>query len=163
VGFCSGERLGVFAVVLCCSYFEFGSIWRSVGLYGVLGAFRLGPVGPVCCTGLNGVKPLSGSHQVSPAGTSLTGGAHRSDWCWSVDSGLVFRCVLGSEVCVLVPRSSGTLVATWAWPTWVVSWRRELEVVFILLEFPSPSRRIFIGSHSAPPLWFSVSVLHTSI
>jgi hypothetical protein len=26
-----------------------------------------------------------------------------------------------------------------------------LEVVFILLEFPSPSRRIFIGSHSLPP------------
>jgi hypothetical protein len=32
--------------------------------------------------------------------------------------------------------------------------------VFILLEFPSPSRRIFIGSHSLPPLWFAVSVLH---
>jgi hypothetical protein len=24
---------------------------------------------------------------------------------------------------------------------------------FILLEFQSPSRRIFIGSHSLPPLW----------
>jgi hypothetical protein len=35
-----------------------------------------------------------------------------------------------------------------------------LEVVFILLEFPSPLRRIFIGSHSLPPLWFAVSVLH---
>jgi hypothetical protein len=34
-----------------------------------------------------------------------------------------------------------------------------LEAVFILLEFPSPSRRIFIGSHSLPPLWFAVSVL----
>jgi hypothetical protein len=34
-----------------------------------------------------------------------------------------------------------------------------LEAVFILLEFPSPSRRIFIGSHSLPPLWFVVSVL----
>jgi hypothetical protein len=33
-----------------------------------------------------------------------------------------------------------------------------LEVAFILLEFPSPSRRIFIGSHSLPPLWFAVSV-----
>jgi hypothetical protein len=31
--------------------------------------------------------------------------------------------------------------------------------LFILLEFPSPSRRIFIGSHSLPPLWFAVSVL----
>jgi hypothetical protein len=37
-----------------------------------------------------------------------------------------------------------------------------LEAVFILLESPSPSRRIFIGSHSLPPptLWFTVSVLH---
>jgi hypothetical protein len=35
-----------------------------------------------------------------------------------------------------------------------------LEAVFILLEFSSPSRRIFIGSHSLPPLWFAVSVLH---
>jgi hypothetical protein len=105
----------------------------------------------VCCTGLTGVKSLSGSRQLSPAGTGLTGGAHRSDRCWSVDSSLVFHCVLGSEGCVLVPRSSGTPVATWAWPTWVVSRRRVLEAVFILLEFPSPSRRIFIGSHSLPP------------
>jgi hypothetical protein len=65
--------------------------------------------------------------------------------------GLVFRRILGSECSVLVPRSSGTPVATWAWPTWVVSRRRVFEVVFILLEFPSPSRRIFIGSHSLPP------------
>jgi hypothetical protein len=35
-----------------------------------------------------------------------------------------------------------------------------LEAVFILLEPPSPSRKIFIGSHSLPPLWFAVSVLH---
>jgi hypothetical protein len=34
-----------------------------------------------------------------------------------------------------------------------------LEAAFILLEFPSPSRRIFIGSHSLPPLWFAISVL----
>jgi hypothetical protein len=60
---------------------------------------------------------------------------------------------------VLVPRSSGTLVATWAWPIWVVSRRRVLEVVLVLLESPYPSRRIFIGAHSLPPLWFSVSVL----
>jgi hypothetical protein len=37
LGFCSGERLSVFAVVLCCSCFEFGSVWSSVGLFGVLG------------------------------------------------------------------------------------------------------------------------------
>jgi hypothetical protein len=51
----------------------------------------------------------------------------------------------------LVPRSSSTSVAAWAWPTWVVSRRRLLEYVFILLESPSRSRRIFIGSHSHPP------------
>jgi hypothetical protein len=52
---------------------------------------------------------------------------------------------------VLVPRSSGTSVATWARPTCVVSRRRVLEALFIWLEFPSPSRRIFIGCHSL--LW----------
>jgi hypothetical protein len=41
-----------------------------------------------------------------------------------------------------------------------VSRRRVLEAVFVLLESPSPLRRIFIGSHSLPPLWFAVSVLH---
>jgi hypothetical protein len=59
----------------------------------------------------------------------------------------------------LVPRSSSTPVAAWAWPTWVVSQRRLLEAVFVLLESSSPSRRIFIGSHSLPPLWFAVSIL----
>jgi hypothetical protein len=106
----------------------------------------------VCCTGLTVVEPLSGSRQVSPAGAGLTG---LGQWT----RGLVFRCVLGSKGCVLVPRSSGTPVATWAWPTWVVSRRRVSEAVFILLEFPSPSRIIFIGSYSLPPLWFAVSVL----
>jgi hypothetical protein len=37
-----------------------------------------------------------------------------------------------------------------------------LETVFVLLESPSPSRRFFIGSHSLPPLWFAVSVLHNA-
>jgi hypothetical protein len=32
-----------------------------------------------------------------------------------------------------------------------VSRRRVLEAVFVLLEFSSPSRKIFIGSHSLPP------------
>jgi hypothetical protein len=44
VGFCSGERLGEFAVVLCWGCFEFGSVWRLVGLFGDLGALRLRPV-----------------------------------------------------------------------------------------------------------------------
>jgi hypothetical protein len=37
VGFSLGECLGVFAVVPCCCYFEFGSVWSSAGLFGVLG------------------------------------------------------------------------------------------------------------------------------
>jgi hypothetical protein len=40
----------------------------------------------VCLTGLTVVDPLSESFLVSPAGTGLTGGAHWSDRCWSVDS-----------------------------------------------------------------------------
>jgi hypothetical protein len=87
--------------------------------------------------------------------TGLTGAGHWSDRCDTGSKPCKFPlCVLvcfGSEGCVLVHRSSGTPVATWAWPTWVVSRRRVLEVVFILVEFPSPSRRIFIGSHSLPP------------
>jgi hypothetical protein len=66
----------------------------------------------VCLTGLTGVEPLSESCSVSPAGTGLTGGAHRSDGCWSVDSrfGVPLRSRVG-RLCVLVPRSSGTPVA----------------------------------------------------
>jgi hypothetical protein len=54
VGFCLGERLGVFAVVLCWGCFEFGSVWRSEGLFGVLGLSGcdrsdrcVAPAGPV--------------------------------------------------------------------------------------------------------------------
>jgi hypothetical protein len=38
-----------------------------------------------------------------------------------------------------------------------------LEALFIFLEFLSPSRRIFIGSHSLPPLRFAVSVLQDDL
>jgi hypothetical protein len=101
---------------------------------------------------VTGVKPLSESCSVSPAGTGLTGGAHRSDRCGSVDSRFVVPlCSRVGRLCVLVPRSSGTPVATWSWPTWVVSRRRVLEAAFVLLEFSSLSRGIFIGSHSLPP------------
>jgi hypothetical protein len=80
---------------------------------------------------------------------------HRSDQCSTGSKPCKFPlCVLvcfGLEGCLLVPRSSSTSVAAWYWPTWVVSRRRVLEAVFILLESPSLSRRIFIGSHSLPP------------
>jgi hypothetical protein len=70
LGFCSGEHLGVFVVVMCCSCFEFGSVWRSVDPFGDLGGFL--------------------------AKTSLPGVFHQPDRCWLVDSRLVFRCILGS-------------------------------------------------------------------
>jgi hypothetical protein len=58
---------------------------------------------------------------------------------------------------VFVHKTSSTSVATWSWQ----SEGRSAECVIlgvrlsgsILLEFRSPSRRIFIGSHSLPPLW----------
>jgi hypothetical protein len=55
----------------------------------------------VCRIGLTGVEPLSGSRQISPAGTGLTGGAHRSDRCWSMDSrfGVPLRSRVG-RLCV---------------------------------------------------------------
>jgi hypothetical protein len=37
LGIFSGEHLGVFSVVSCVCCFEFGSVWSSVGLFGVLG------------------------------------------------------------------------------------------------------------------------------
>jgi hypothetical protein len=104
----------------------------------------------VLCTGLTGV-------------TGLTGAGHRSDRRSTGSKPCKFPLYVlvcfGSEGCLLVPRFSSTLVAAWAWPTWVVSQRSVLEAMFVLYESPSPSRRIFIGSHSLPPLWFAVSVL----
>jgi hypothetical protein len=72
-----------------------------------------------------------------------------------VVSAVVGACVLRLLV-VFVPRTSSTPVATWFWQT---DGRSEECVIlgvrpseFILSEFQSPSRRIFIGSHSLPPL-----------
>jgi hypothetical protein len=66
-------------------------------------------------------------------------------------------CVGVEVVVVFVPRTSSTSVATWFWQ---MEGRSAEHVIlgvrpseFILLEFQSPSRRIFIGSHSLPPLW----------
>jgi hypothetical protein len=58
---------------------------------------------------------------------------------------------------VSVSRTSSTPVATWFWQTedtsaeHVILWVRPSE--FVLLEFHSTSRRIFMGSQSLPPLW----------
>jgi hypothetical protein len=68
---------------------------------------------------------------------------------------VVGACVLRLLV-VFVPRTSSTPVAMWFWQTegrsaeYVILGVRLSE--FILSEFQSPSRRIFIGSHSLSPL-----------
>jgi hypothetical protein len=65
--------------------------------------------------------------------------------------GLVFRCVLGSEGCVLVPRFSSTPVATWTWPIWVVSRRRMFEAVFRLVGVFISFEKIFYRLPFTPP------------
>jgi hypothetical protein len=74
-----------------------------------------------------------------------------------VVSAVVGACVLRLLV-EFVPRTSSTPVATWFWQTEGRSAERVILGVrlseFILSEFQSPSRRIFIGCHSLPPpLW----------
>jgi hypothetical protein len=109
---------------------------RCRGLFVEVPRFhQLGLVWPVALTGLTGVGQW---------GSSWCSAAFSGPWSW-----------------LLVPRASSTPVAVWSCLTWVVSQRRVLEVVFILLESLSPSRRIFIGSHSLPSLWFTISVLQS--
>jgi hypothetical protein len=73
-----------------------------------------------------------------------------------VVSAVVGVCVLRLLV-VLVPRTISTPVATWFWQTEGRSVERVILGVrpseFILSEFQSPLRGIFIGSRSLPPLW----------
>jgi hypothetical protein len=90
----------------------------------VVKSHQQGLVWPVVLTGLSGV------------------GQWTRVWCSTAFSGL--------WGCRLVPRLSSTPVSTWTWPIWVVSRRHVLKAVFVLLEPSSPSRRIFIGSHSLP-------------
>jgi hypothetical protein len=71
-----------------------------------------------------------------------------------VVSAVVGACVLRLLV-EFVPRISSTPVGTWFRQTEGRSAERVILGVrpseFILSEFQSPSRRIFIGSHSLPP------------
>jgi hypothetical protein len=96
-----------------------------------------------------------------PGGGGLTAPYTRSNrplWTagFRVVSAVVGACVLRLLV-VFVPRTNSTPVATWFWQTEVRSVERVILGVrpseFILSEFQSRSRRIFIGSHSLPPLW----------
>jgi hypothetical protein len=71
-------------------------------------------------------------------------------------SAVVGACVVRLLV-EFAPRTSSTPVTTWCWQMESRSVERVILGVrpsgFILSEFQSPSRRIFIGSHSLPPLW----------
>jgi hypothetical protein len=67
--------------------------------------------------GLTGVEPLSESCLVSPAGTGLTGGAHRSDrwvcrlevWCSAAFSGRKVVCWFLGPVALQWLRGLGQL------------------------------------------------------
>jgi hypothetical protein len=96
-----------------------------------------------------------------PGGRGLTTPYTRSNrplWTagFRVGSAVVGACVLRLLV-VFVPRTSSTPVATWFWQNEGKSAERVILGVrpseFIMSEFQSPSRRIFIGSHSLPPLY----------
>jgi hypothetical protein len=144
------------------------SVWSCLARLCVGFSFRAGCVLGVFFPGPREVtEALWNTCCATTVATGLTGAVHRSDRCHQSDQlrpsvspvqhkqQAVPLCVLvsfGSEGCLLVPRSSSTSVAVWAWPTWVVNRRRVLEAVFVLLESPSPSRRIFIGSHSPTSL-----------
>jgi hypothetical protein len=96
-----------------------------------------------------------------PGGGGLTAPYTRSNRpLWTAGfrgvSVVVGACVVRLLV-EFAPRTSSTPVATWCWQTEGRSAERVILGVrpseFILSEFQSPSRRIFIGSHSLPPLW----------
>jgi hypothetical protein len=72
-------------------------------------------------------------------------------WCSAAFSGRKVVCWFLGSVALQWLHGLGQF--------WVVSRRRVLETVFVLLESSSPWRSIFIGSHSLPPLWFAVLVL----
>jgi hypothetical protein len=50
-------------------------------------------------------------------------------------------------------------VATWSSPTWVVESETCVGSHVHLVGASISFEKIFIGSHSLPPLWFAVSVL----
>jgi hypothetical protein len=96
-----------------------------------------------------------------PGGGGLTAPYTRSNRpLWTAGfrgvSAVVVVCVVRLLV-EFVPRTSSTPVATWSWQTEGRSAESVILGVrpsgFILSEFQSPSRRIFIDSHSLPPLW----------
>jgi hypothetical protein len=96
-----------------------------------------------------------------PGGGGLTAPHTRSNRPLWTTSFRVVSAVVGALelrlLVVFVPRTSSTPVATWFWQTEGRHAKRVIQGVrpseFILLECSSPSRRIFIGSHSLPPLW----------
>jgi hypothetical protein len=115
-----------FLVLLVSSWY----VWSCFVRFCVGFSFRAGCVfGSVLVPEPREVtEPLWNTCCAAIVATGLTGSVHRSDRCSIGSKTCKFQlCVLvcfGSGGCMLVPRSSSTLEAAWAWPTWVVSRRR---------------------------------------
>jgi hypothetical protein len=95
----------------------------------------------ICCAAAVAIG-LTGSFYRSDLCHRSDGAGHRCDRCSTGSKMCKFPlCVLGcfgSEGYLLVPRSSGTPVATWAWPTWAVSRRRvgsRVRLVGVFISF----------------------------
>jgi hypothetical protein len=94
-----------------------------------------------------------------PGGGGLTAPYTRSNRPLWTTGFRVVSAVVGASVLrllvVFVLRTSSTPVATWFWQTEGRSAEHVILGVrlseFILSEFQSPARRIFIGSHSLAP------------
>jgi hypothetical protein len=103
-----------FGWVRCCPVWLLFRVWGCLELdrpVRCFGAFWLGPVWPVCFTGLTGVELFYGSRQVSPVGTGLTGGAHRPDRCRSAR---LESCVpLRYQVCEVGSWFLGPVALQW--------------------------------------------------
>jgi hypothetical protein len=124
---------------------------------------------PVWCLGcfqavisLTGVEPLSESCSVSPAGTGLTGGAHRSDRCGSVDLrfGVPLRSRVG-RLCVgsyVQWHSSGYVGLTNLGSELEKCVGSRVHLVRVSISFEKNFYRL---PFTPPPLWFAVSVLHS--
>jgi hypothetical protein len=97
------------------------------------------------------------------SGTSGESSRDRPDWCcspvWPVQVSVLELLVpLCSWVCEGGCWFLGPIALPWLrglGQLGQLSRRRDLEVVFVLLEFSSPSGKIFYRSHSLPPLRFA--------
>jgi hypothetical protein len=122
VGFASGELLDSCVFWVLVLLVSSWSVWSCFVRFCVGFSFRDGCFEVVFVLGTREVTDAFWNACCAAAvATVLTGVVHRSDRCSTGSKPCKFpMCVFicfGSEGCLLVPRSSGTRVATWAWPT----------------------------------------------